>query len=241
MKTCLIIAFTILAFSSVATSSEAPERMALVEGGCFQRGLGGSQTREVCLNNFYMDKYEVTQKEFEHVMEENPSRFINCTNCPVEQVTWFEARNYCKAVDKRLPTEAEWEYAARGGGKKEGWAEIDNNSYLGKYAWYWDNSFDKTHQIRKPHPVGQKKQNNLDLHDMSGNVWEWVWDWYGKDYFKNSPKKNPKGPLSGKKRVLRGGSWKSSANNSRTAYRYKEEPDKRINIVGFRCAKTIAP
>jgi formylglycine-generating enzyme required for sulfatase activity len=131
----------------------------------------------------------------------------------------------------RLPTEAEWEYAARSGGKSEKYAGTSSESELTDYAWYEKNSGGKTH------PVGQKKPNGLGIYDMSGNVWEWVNDWYNENYYKNSPKNNPTGPSSGKEyKVLRGGAWSADARASEAAYRYGLMPPIRFNFYGIRLA-----
>ena len=212
--------------------------MVLVQGGTFEMGDtfgGGSDdekpVHEVTLDDFYIDKYEVTQKEYKKVIGENPSYFKNCEDCPVESVTWFAAQEYCDKVGKRLPTEAEWEYAARSGGKKEKWAGTSASPAL--YTWYSANSG------RKTHPVGQKKPNGLGIYDMSGNVWEWCSDWYDNNYYRNSPKVNPQGPSSGNSRVLRGGSWfGNEGGGTRSALRLRVIPDYRGLLSGFRCART---
>lgn len=133
-------------------------------------------------------------------------------------------RNY------RLPTEAEWEYAARSGGKMEKYSGISQENELDQYAWYAKNS---THQT---HPVGQKRPNGLGLYDMSGNVWEWCADWYDENYYKNSPRNDPKGSKSGSYRVLRGGSWGDTLGNVRAAFRFWGAPSTRGNygLFGFR-------
>ena len=130
----------------------------------------------------------------------------------------------------RLPTEAEWEYAARSGGKSEKYAGTSNESELGDYAWYDKNSGSKTH------PVGTKQPNGLGIYDMSGNVWEWVNDWYGydSDYYKNSPKNNPTGPSSGLNRVIRGGSWYNNASYSEATLPGGSVPTLRNSDKGFR-------
>jgi formylglycine-generating enzyme len=134
----------------------------------------------------------------------------------------------------RLPTEAEWEYAARSGGKKEKWSGTSNASKLIDYGWYKKNS------NRQTHPVGAKKPNGLGLYDMSGNVWEWCSDWYDEDYYKISPVIDPKGPYSGKHRVLRGGSWLNLVNFCRLSYRYESYPDYLdYGYFGFRFAQVI--
>ncbi len=130
----------------------------------------------------------------------------------------------------RLPTEAEWEYAARSGGKREKYAGTSNESEVGEYAWYSGNSDKQTH------PVKQKKPNGLGLYDMSGNVWEWVSDRYGEDYCMISPKDNPKGPQDGKDHLLRGGAWSPDPKGVRVAYRFRYRPKAKYKDFGFRLA-----
>ncbi|MFQ5780896.1 MAG: formylglycine-generating enzyme family protein, partial [Nitrospiria bacterium] len=149
----------------------------------------------------------------------------------IEYVTWKRKKtglSYC------LPTEAQWEYAAKSGGKSEKMAGTSSESELGAYAWYKGNAGGKTH------PVGQKRPNGLGLYDMSGNVWEWLRDWYGEDYYDHSARDNPKGPSSGKGKVIRGGSWYVIPRSVRTAYRNWSIPDKRhYNSFGFRLSLCI--
>lgn len=183
----------------------------------------------VYLSEFLIDKFEVTQEQFEKVMENNPSDFQG-KNLPVEQVTWYEARDYCMALGKRLPTEAEWERAARDGTDTiYYWGDAIN----GDYAWYWDNS------KRRTHSVGIRKPNNFGLYDMSGNVWEWVADYYEDVYYSTGPKNNPKGPFTSKYRVIRGGSWRDLPDFLRTTRRNYDLPAGRFNHIGFRCAKSL--
>ncbi|MDP2681682.1 MAG: SUMF1/EgtB/PvdO family nonheme iron enzyme [Deltaproteobacteria bacterium] len=220
-----------------------------VKGGCFQMGdtFGDGDNsekpvHEVCVDALYMGKYEVTQKEWVAIMGSNPSYFRECgDNCPVEKVSWDDAQEYINKLNQkfpsnspfskggqggfRLPTEAEWEYAARSGGKNEKYAGSND---IDSVAWYESNSGNKTH------PVGQKKPNGLGLYDMSGNVWEWVNDWYDSGYYENSPKDNSKGPSSGQYRVLRGGSWKVWPQYLRASIRLWYEPSTRYGSYGFR-------
>lgn len=239
-----ILLFTVPSFSAEKpTDSATNMEFVFVKGGCFQMGDtfgdGGSDEKpvhEVCVDDFYMGKYEVTQGQWKAVMKKNPSHFKDCgDNCPVEQVSWSDAQDFInklnqKTVKKyRLPTEAEWEYAARSGGKNEKWAGTRNESKLGDYAWYESNSGSETHA------VGQKKPNGLGIYDMCGNVWEWVQDWYDKDYYKNSPKNNPMGPSSGKEKVLRGSSWGGGPQiDVRASYRGGDKPSRRDGDNGFR-------
>ena len=182
-----------------------------VKGGCYQMGdvLGDDEkpVHEVCVDDLYMGRYDVTQGQWKMIMGENPSRFSSCgDNCPVEQISWNDVQEFIGKLNShsgiskyRLPTEAEWEYAARSGGKAERFAggnDVEN------VAWYEANS--RSHHT---HPVGEKAANGLGLYDMSGNVWQWTSDWYNGKYYSNSPRNNPQGPSSGWSRVIRGGSW----------------------------------
>jgi formylglycine-generating enzyme required for sulfatase activity len=163
--------------------------------------------REVTIyKGFWMGQTPVTQAAFEKVMGTNPS-FFKGANRPVEQVTWDEAQAYCEKVGGRLPTEAEWEYAARGEEAGARYGELD------KIAWYSKNSGGETHD------VALKEPNNYGLYDMLGNVWEWTADWYEKD----------------KTRSLRGGSWSNIPGNVRVSLRVRLGPGLRFNNVGFRC------
>ena len=189
----------------------------------------------VTLSDFLIGKYEVTQKQWRDVTGNDPSYFKNCDNCPIEQVSWNDIQEFIQKLNQktgknyRLPTEAEWEYAARGGKKRKGYISSGSNS-LGDVAWYTDNSGSKTH------PAGQKQPNELGLFDMSGNVWEWCSDWYGSDYYQSSPSSNPKGASTGSNRVLRGGSWFDYALYCRTALRNYFYPGNRDFFIGFRLA-----
>jgi formylglycine-generating enzyme required for sulfatase activity len=196
------------------------------------------QHRVKITKSFYMGKFEVTQGQWKKVMGNNPSHFANCgEDCPVEQVSWNEIQDYigklCKREKQspckyRLPTEAEWEYAARAGSKtKYYWGDTINDAYL----WYDNNSGNATH------PVGNKKPNAWGLYDMSGNVWEWVGDWYDSGYYSNGEAVDPRGPSSGSFRVLRGGSWDYGGRRCRSSYRFLLTPDYRYNLLGFRLAR----
>ncbi len=219
----------------------APEGFVFVKGGCFKMGdLWGDgyydekPVHKVCVDVFYMSKYEVTQREWEEVMGYNPSHFKGCDDCPVENVSWDDVQEFIErlrektGINYRLPTEAEWEYAARSGGKHHKWAGTGDESELGEYAWYKGNSGERTH------PVGQKKPNGLCLYDMSGNVWEWVQDWYDKEYYTHSPRDNPRGPSMGSHRVYLGGSWNFEPRFLRSSFRGYDTPSIRSYDVGFR-------
>ena len=218
-----------LFFPLVAASPAGGQEMVLVPGGQFfmgsnDHGLDEKPVHAVRLDSFYMDKYEVTQKDFERVMGKNPSRFKGGER-PVDRATWFAAKTYCQKVGKRLPTEAEWEYAVRGGSKGGGPGGF----------WFKGNANKQTH------PVGLKQPNALGLYDMLGNLWEWVEDWYGEDYYKTGPPENPRGPPTGEFKVLRGGSWKLQASLVRPANRLRGTPGKLNYNYGFRCVRGVAP
>ncbi len=208
-----------------------------VQGGTFQ--MGGNESDEkpihsVTVGDFYIGKTEVTQAQWKAVMGDNPSRFTGGNN-PVEQVRWHEAVEFCKklsqkeGVSYRLPTEAEWEYAARGGNASKGY-EYSGSNNVGEVAEY-DGNNDKSTK-----PVGGKEPNELGIYDMSGNIWEWCSDWYDSDYYKNSPSINPTGPSSGSDRVFRGGSWRYGATDCRVANRASADPDGFVNL-GFRVVR----
>jgi formylglycine-generating enzyme required for sulfatase activity len=181
-----------------------------------------------------MGKTEVTQAQWKAIMGSNPSNFKG-DNLPVEQVSWDDVQIFLSKLNAktgktyRLPTEAEWEYAAGGGeNNRTIFAGINDESSLGNYAWYSANSNNTTHA------VGTKQPNQLGLYDMSGNVWEWCSDWYGADYYANSPQTNPKGPSSGSYRVLRVGSWCNGASSCRVSLRDYDYPGGRYGNRGFR-------
>jgi len=211
-----------------------------VKGGCFEMGdtFGDGDpdekpVHEVCVDDFYLGKYEVTQEQWEIVTGNNPSRFKE-RDRPVEQVSWNDVQQFIRRLNDqsgrkfRLPTEAEWEYAARSGGRREKYAGTDQEGELGQYAWYVVNSG------RITHPVGKKRPNGLGLYDMSGNVWEWCADRYGENYYQGSPKNNPEGPFNGSYRVLRGGSWFDDPGFMRAAFRYRFPSAIPGSLYGFR-------
>ena len=190
----------------------------------------------ILTQGFWLGKYPVTQGQWAKVMGSNPSDFKKGDNYPVETVSWEDVQDYINQLNGkgsggfRLPTEAQWEYACRSGGKDEKWAGCNDESQLSHYGWYDDNSGVETH------PVGQKRPNGLGLYDMSGNVWEWVEDWYG-DY-PSGTVTDPQGPSSGSRRVYRGGSWDYRASYSRSANRNNYSPDYRYRGLGFRLSRT---
>ena len=200
------------------------------QGDCYD---DEKPVHRVNVSSFSIGKYEVTQAQWQAVMGSNPSNFKNCDNCPVEKVSWNDVQDFIKKLNQltgkrfRLPTEAEWEYAARGGKRSKGYRYAGSNN-LGSVAWYEKNSGSKTH------PVGQKRPNELGLYDMSGNVWEWCSDWYGKNYYGSSSSNNPTGPSTGERKVQRGGSWGDGATYCRVSDRSSYEPADRSNRDGFR-------
>jgi len=241
-----------------ASTEVKKAEMMTVKGGCFKMGSDKSEVlerpvHEVCLSPFKIEKHEVTQKSFQSVMKTNPSRFVSA-DLPVESVTWQESDSYCKKIGKRLPTEAEWEFAARGGTTTE---------------YYWGNVFDSSKgnfcdascdlNIRVTDasdgykytaPVGKFAPNPLGLYDMSGNVAEWVADWMDaeKNYYIISPKDNPKGPIrsnsynlpgGANEKVFRGGSWRGGQDTLRSAWRKALFRDYRFENLGFRCAADV--
>lgn len=197
------------------------------------------------VSDFYIGQYEVTQAEWRKVMGSDPPELYNkgCDRCPVEKVSWNDVQEFLKKLNAqtglnyRLPTEAEWEYAARGGDKSKGYKYAGSNN-VGDVAWYTENyKTANTFGTQKTtRPVGQKKDNELGLFDMSGNVYEWCSDWKG-DY-SSSAQVNPTGPSSGSRRVIRGGSWGYDPQLCRVAYRVSFTPDYRDRYIGFRLART---
>ena len=217
--------------------------MIAVEGGTFQMGATSEQgsdaysyespVHSVTLSDYHIGETEVTQELWEAVMGSNPSGFSGYPQRPVEYVSWNDCQEFITKLNNltgknfRLPTEAEWEYAARGGNKSKGYKYSGSNT-INDVAWDYDNSGDKTHDVKT------KQANELGIYDMSGNVLEWCQDWYRNNYYSNSPSTNPTGPTSGSYRVLRGGSWNYNARFCRVSYRHFYYPDYRSKSSGFR-------
>lgn len=214
-----------------------------IKGECYEMGdtFGDGYedekpVHEVCVDDFFLGKYEVTQGQWGKVMGINPSHF-KFPNNPVETVSWKEAQQFIETLNRlsgttyRLPTEAEWEYAARGGGKKKKYSGATQVEVLHEYAWYGSTS------QRQTHPVGTKTANELGLHDMCGNVWEWCADWYNADYYTNPRKDNPKGPNYGTHKVVRGGAYDIYVKGRlRVTYRGRDRVENSDNNIGFRLA-----
>ncbi len=220
-------------------------KMIKVEGGTFSMGATSEQeddayddeypVHSVTLSDYYIGETEVTQELWKAVMGSNPSYFKGDNQRPVESVSWNDCQEFIKELNRltgkkfRLPTEAEWEYAARGGKYSKDYVyKYSGSNDADEVAWYDDNSGDETH------PVKTKKANKLGLYDMSGNVWEWCNDWYG-DYQSNS-QTNPTGPSEGEYRVLRGGSWNYFVGFVRVSFSIICTPDGRNYNFGLRLA-----
>lgn len=217
---------------------------------------------EVNVGNFEISKFEVTVWDWKQYVKATKKKMPTApkwgwidTN-PMNNITWNEAITYCNWLSKkegltpaykmngplvvcnfdangyRLPTEAEWEYAAKGGKLSKSFKYSGSNT-LDEIAWH------KANSNGTPHTVGTKLPNELGIYDMTGNVWEWCWDWYNKDYYKIEKNENPKGPEMGDKRTVRGGSWDSSPNFARPSNRISTYPSKTHEFYGFRLVKTV--
>jgi formylglycine-generating enzyme required for sulfatase activity len=221
------------------------EKEIWITGGTFKMGIDfdgktfdAVPVHTVTLNGFYMDKYEVTRAEYQKVMGTNPSSSRGCDKCPTENVTWDEADQYCKKIGKRLPTEAEWEYACRAGTQSKyhygdvlsgEMANFDSRASFGGVP--------ASNPKNRTIPVGEYQPNAWGLHDMHGNVAEWCYDWYDAAYYGNASDTNPKGPKSGKLKVVRGGAWNGTATTLFSGKRFAYNPQIRLPSIGFRCAK----
>jgi formylglycine-generating enzyme required for sulfatase activity len=244
---------------TIATKSGI--EMVLIPAGTFRMGSSGGKADEVPIHEvqigaFLMDRYEMTQEHYAKFVAINGSHFKGPKN-PVEMNSWPEAALFCNMRSRgeglkpcydedtgrcdfaadgyRLPTEAEWEYACRAGTTAE-FSFGDDSGHLKQYAWFGENAGKKTQ------PVGQKKPNAWGLYDMHGNVAEWCNDVYEKQYYASAPAKNPRGPGDGKRRVLRGGAWNSTAEACRSAARVGENPGFEDacfarDAIGFRCVR----
>jgi formylglycine-generating enzyme required for sulfatase activity len=236
--TIAIVALIYLAARGFVSVQKNPlSGMVRIPGGTFlmgsPEGVGDSNEHpqhRVTITGFYMDSTEVTQKQFSQVMGFNPSHFKGCSNCPVDSVSWNDACEYCKRIGKQLPTEAQWEYAARAGSTSNYfWGDTMN----GAYAWHYGNSDNRTHS------VAQKNPNAFGLYDMIGNVWEWCSDWCSEDYYSKSVSQNPPGPDSGKFNITRGGGFGYNRDGYilRSAYRNCYPFAYRNINIGFRCVQ----
>jgi formylglycine-generating enzyme required for sulfatase activity len=230
------------------TGNAYRETVVWIKGGSFVMGskaldgqLDETPQRQVTIHGFFMDKYEVTKEDFERVMGNNPSAVKGCAICPVENVTWYEAQEYCKKKGKRLPTEAQWEYSCRAGSMGQfsigNTISSDKANFNGTipYSGVPIGSYKE-----KTVPIGSYAPNAWGLYDMQGNVAEWCSDWYDAAYYGNSAKENPLGPEDGKLKVARGGGWNSSGAGLRCARRTGYNPSIRLSSLGFRCVKEDA-
>ena len=234
--------FTVITGPQTITVNGVSFKMIAVQGGTFTMGATSEQgsdtssdekpTHKVTLSDYMIGETEVTQELWKAVMGTNPSYFSGTQN-PVERVSWEDCQNFIAELNAmtgkkfRLPTEAEWEFAARGGNKSNGFKYSGSGS-IDKVAWYEGNSSSKTH------PVKQKQANELGIYDMSGNVWEWCQDWYGS--YSSSAQTNPTGPSSGSNRVYRGGGWDTYAAYCRVSFRSSDTPTDSNILLGLRLA-----
>jgi formylglycine-generating enzyme required for sulfatase activity len=231
--------------------------MVLIPPGTFQMGCSASTAYGCFLSEnpvhavtltkaFYMGRYEVTQAQWQARMGSNPSMFQSASsqvpadqvhNRPVERVSWSDVQPFLAQTGLRLPTEAEWEFASRAGtttafhGFEGHPSGTNDDNLVGEIAWYYTNSTNQTH------PVGEKLANGIGLHDMAGNVWEWVNDWAGP--YQSDPQNDPTGPASGSNRVHRGGAWNYNANGLRSSNRSMGSPDYSNGSTGFRVARDM--
>jgi formylglycine-generating enzyme required for sulfatase activity len=220
-----------------------------IQSGCYQMGndkkptertVGETPSHRVCIDKpFFIGETEVTQKQWQDVMGNNPSK-NKVEDKPVDRVSWDDVQEFIKKLNAkeggnyfRLPTEAEWEYAARAGNDTD-YSFGDNPKSLPQFAWFGNLGYKGS-----PHEVAQKDPNEWGLYDMHGNVWEWVQDWYDGSYYSNSPANNPTGPETGKYKVYRGGSFIGKATNLRSSVRFSALPMSRTHDVGFRLARQV--
>lgn len=270
-------------WSGLSVTQPLAPSLTTLPGGTFDMGCttgdlncqsDESPQHSVALSRFQISDGEVTQAQWQSLMGSNPSSFVSpvCPQCPVEQVSWYDALVYCNRLSEaqglspcyfsdasytqvygksggtwslpssgtvywnpsakgyRLPTEAEWEYAARGGSATNLYS---GSSTIDQVAWYATNSGSRTKSVKGLFP------NGLGLYDMSGNVWDWCWDWYSGTYYSSSPSSDPRGPGTGSSRVVRGGSWGSVPSDCRVANRVADTPDGRYSYLGFRLARTL--
>lgn len=240
-KLPLLLVAIIAVLSTNLLSAQAPTfNMILVEGGKFTMGNdkgypNEKPPHEITISSFYMSETEVTQDDWEKVMGSNPS-VVKGGDLPVTNVNYDEVIEFITKLNGltnekyRLPTEAEWEFAAKGGNKSKGYT-VAGSDDPGSVAWFRDNSNKEIKSVRR------KKKNELGLYDMSGNVWEWTSDFFDPNFYASSPSKDPKGPATGAFRVLRGGSASDAANAMRVSGRFSSFPQVKSGVFGFRLAK----
>ena len=218
-------------------------KMVFVKGGEFAMGnrLGGTDEKpehKVLLSNYYISKHEITVKEYKNFCKATGTPMPNMPiwgwndNHPIVNVNWQEAQDFCRWAGGRLPTESEWEFAARGGSKSNN-TKYSGSNNANEVGWYNNNSKEQTTKEVGTKPI----MNELGIKDMSGNVWEWCFDWYAENYYSSSIKNNPKGPVNGSERVLRGGSWQGLVSYTTNTYRNMREPNYRKPYIGFRLVR----
>ncbi len=246
MKTILLFIFLLISGKSMFAQFNpafTDTLLVFVKGGPFQMGSNEGKSDEqpvhtVILNDFFIGKYEVTESLWQQVMGNKQGMKSDCPECPVYDITQESINNFVGKLNElsgrhfRLPTEAEWEYAAAGGSKSNGFKYSGSNN-PDEVAWYEPNAGMKTH------PVGQKKPNELGIHDMSGNAWELCSDWYQKSFYKNSPVENPVCSKESAYRVSRGGSWRSPEQRCQVHARNRDIRDHHIGNGGFRLVMDI--
>ena len=250
----MVVLLSVVSFSASGQKNKKFEvngvtfEMVYVPGGTFTMGATAEQdddvwdwgkpVHSVTLSGYYIGKYEVTQAQWKAIMGKSPSWFTGDDNLPVEHVSWKDCQKFMKKLKEltglnfSLPTEAQWEYSARGG--KSGGTKYSGSENVDEVAWYKGNSGGETH------PVGTKSPNSLGIFDMSGNVEEWCQDWYDEKYYNYSPTTNPTGPNSGSRRVRRGGSWIFNAGGCRVSSRDGSTPGYRGRGLGFRLCLSIS-
>jgi len=255
-----LVSFTTLPFPMIKV--EGSKFFMGSDDGDGSADIDEQKKHEVTVSNFEISKFEVTVWEWKQFVKSKGLKMPKAPKWgwkdkyPMNNITWEEAIAYCNWLSKkegltqaygkngpfytcnfqangyRLPTEAEWEFAAKGGKSSKGYKYSGSNT-LDEIAWHKGNS------NGTPHAVGSKLQNELGIYDMSGNVWEWCWDWYNKDYYKIENSNNPKGPENGEKKSVRGGSWDSQPNYIRPANRISTAPEKTHEFYGFRLVRTV--
>lgn len=232
-----------LVVASLGIVETDKEPMVLLPAGGFVMGGGDRDdekpVRKVYVDEFWIDQYEVTNRLYEAFVRKTGHRLpeywqgrvkkFTAPMQPVVGVYWDEAQAYCEWAGRRLPTEAEWEKAARGTDRR---------------VYPWGNEWDPQRanvadRVGKPAPVGsyENGRSPYGVYDMAGNVWEWVWDWYAQDTYRVGPTSNPRGPLAGRLKVVRGGSYTATAAEAKTTARFREHPESVFPFLGFRCAK----
>jgi formylglycine-generating enzyme required for sulfatase activity len=231
-----------------AAGNAAPdyrETVAWIKGGKFAMGskategeIDESPPHNLTIHSFYLDKFEVTKQDYERVMGANPSTVKGCDHCPVDNVSWLDADQYCSKVGKRLPTEAEWEYACRAGTTTQfsygNTLSSEQANFNGRFPF---GGVPEGPSHDRAVPVGTYHSNTWGLYDMHGNVAEWCYDWYDQAYYGNSADVDPLGPKDGKLKVVRGGAFNQKAASLRSARRAGYNPSMRLSNIGFRCAQ----